>query len=178
MAQIRQVVSESLQATVRRLLPSQQGFTEDLQASNVITPIIDLTPTAEGSVLPYELQTAISFGGITTFTVIGTTSDIITNAGFYRVFGAANLNAEAADLSAGLFNLNDGSTDKSIINFNQASSSAFSEFFVATYDFTVFLPAGHKLTGTSQANGRLDGSFRQIADVNGNLTDPNGFTPQ
>jgi hypothetical protein len=40
MAQIKSVVSESLQATIRRLLPSQSGFTEDLQAQNVIVPVI------------------------------------------------------------------------------------------------------------------------------------------
>ena len=48
MAQLISITSEALQATIRRLLPSQQGFGEDLQASNVITPVIDVTPTAEG----------------------------------------------------------------------------------------------------------------------------------
>ena len=52
MAQIINITSEALQATIRRLLPSQQGFGEDLQATNVVQPIIDLTPTAEGTVLP------------------------------------------------------------------------------------------------------------------------------
>jgi hypothetical protein len=60
--EITSVTSEALQATIRRLLPSQQGFGDDLQATNLITPIIDLTPTAEGSVLPTYLQTAIAFG--------------------------------------------------------------------------------------------------------------------
>ena len=45
MAQLINLTSEALQATIRRLLPSQQGFGEDLQATNVVTPIIDLTPT-------------------------------------------------------------------------------------------------------------------------------------
>ena len=49
MAQLISITSEALQATVRRLLPSQQGFGEDLQATTVVTPIIDLTPSAEGS---------------------------------------------------------------------------------------------------------------------------------
>ena len=61
MAQITQITSEALQATIRRLLPSQQGFGEDLQASNVITPIIDLTPTAEGSSLSENLSTALAW---------------------------------------------------------------------------------------------------------------------
>ena len=74
MAQITSVTSEALQATIRRLLPSQQGFGEDLQASNVIFPIIDLTPTAEGSVLGTNLQTAIAFGSITSINANSSTA--------------------------------------------------------------------------------------------------------
>jgi len=43
------VNSEELQTQIRDLLPSQNGFGSELQASNVITPIIDLTAAAEGS---------------------------------------------------------------------------------------------------------------------------------
>ena len=52
------VNSEALQEQIRDLLPSQNGFGSELQASNVITPIIDLTATAEGSSLGTDLQTA------------------------------------------------------------------------------------------------------------------------
>ena len=40
------VNSEALQTQIRDLLPSQNGFGSELQASNVITPIIDLTAAA------------------------------------------------------------------------------------------------------------------------------------
>ena len=56
------VNSEQLQATVRNLLPSQNGFGSELQATNIITPIIDLTPSAEGTVLRQDLQKALTFG--------------------------------------------------------------------------------------------------------------------
>ena len=49
MAEITSVTSEALQRKVRELLPSQRGFGEDLQAQNVIVPIVDLTRSAEGS---------------------------------------------------------------------------------------------------------------------------------
>ena len=52
------VNSEQLQTTIRNLLPSQAGFGSELQASNVITPIIDLTASAEGSSTPEFLQRA------------------------------------------------------------------------------------------------------------------------
>ena len=61
------VNSEALEAQIRDLLPSQRGFGSELQASNVILPIIDLTPTAEGSILRTDLQTALSFGSLTAF---------------------------------------------------------------------------------------------------------------
>ena len=61
MAQVTSVTSEALQTQIRNLLPSQQGFGEDLQASNVIVPIIDLTATAEGSALPLDLSSAATF---------------------------------------------------------------------------------------------------------------------
>ena len=82
MTQIINITSEALQATIRRLLPSQQGFGEDLQASNVITPIIDLTPTAEGSVVRQDLQTALAFGSQTAFDVGGATTTLANSPGF------------------------------------------------------------------------------------------------
>ena len=81
MAQITSVTSEALQALIRRLLPSQQGFGEDLQASNVIIPIVDLTSTAEGSALTSNLQTAINFGGATAISLSAAGSATLANVG-------------------------------------------------------------------------------------------------
>ena len=87
MSQIINITSEALQATIRRLLPSQQGFGEDLQASNVIMPVIDLTPTAEGSSVPANLQNASAYGSNTTFFANNSTNTLVTGGGFYRVIG-------------------------------------------------------------------------------------------
>jgi hypothetical protein len=81
------VNSEALQAQIRDLLPSQNGFGSELQASNVITPIIDLTAAAEGSGLPVSMQQAIAFGSQTAFEVTNTSTVIGNTAGFYRIFG-------------------------------------------------------------------------------------------
>ena len=81
------VNSEALQTTIRDLLPSQNGFGSELQASNVITPIIDLTTSAGGSTLPRDLQTALAFGSQTTFDVTNGSSTIANSPGFYRVVG-------------------------------------------------------------------------------------------
>jgi hypothetical protein len=41
------------------------------------------------------------------------------------------------------------------------------------------LAAGESLTTTTDTtNSNSSGSYRQVADVNGNLIDPSGFAPQ
>ena len=179
MAEIREVVSEQLQATIRRLLPSQKGFTEDLQASNVITPIIDLTPTAEGSSLPEYLQNALAFGSQTEFTAAGGSTDIISNAGFWRVTGSVNLAGNSASIVQAAFGLFDGATFKTIYNWRKLGTTSFSEFFTLSFDIVVYLRAGETLRASnSTTNADIRGSYRQLADVNGVLTNPAGFSPQ
>lgn len=172
MAEIVPVVSEALEAQVRDLLPSQRGFGEDLQASNVITPIIDLTAAAQGTITPQYLQTAIAFGSQTSFLITNATGTTIVNTtGFYRIFGVSTLRA-AGNCQ---FDLTNGLSTKSIWQMpGDASADVCVEF-----DFIVFLASGESLTGTgSSADAVLSGSSRQVADVNGNLVYPVGFTPQ
>lgn len=178
MAQITRVTSEALQATVRRLLPSQQGFGEDLEATNVITPVIDLTPTAEGSEIRQDIQTALAFGSVTSFAVKNGSSDIITTPGFFRVFGSANLESTTSGARNGTFSLSDGSTSTDIIAF-EVESTAAGQNQVTLFDFVVFLRAGDKLSGSTSSNQQsLKGCTRQIATVTGILVNPAGFTPQ
>lgn len=178
MAEITTVTSEALQAELRRLLPSQQGFGEDLQASNVITPIIDLTTAAEGSSTPQFLQTAVAFGSQTVFDVNNTATVIINTAGFYRVLGifsGRNTSGSNTDVS---FSMSDGTSSKKVFGGDYIASGNESAWAVA-YDFNVFLRSGDSLTASSTSSrASVIGSTRQIADVNGNLVNPVGFTPQ
>ena len=175
---ISTVTSEQLQQKLRQLLPSQQGFGTDITASDTILPIIDLTPAAEGSDVRQDLQTALAFGSQTTFQVFNTTSTLISTTGFYRVFGAANLEAAAAGVRLIDFELSDGITDKLIIAFSLENTATAAQQ-VIPFDFVVFLAAGESLKCTSSSNQQTcQGSTRQIADVNGNLTNPSGFNPQ
>jgi len=178
MAQIRQVVSESLQATIRRLLPSQQGFTEDLQASNVITPIIDLTPTAEGSQVRADLQTALAFGSQTAWTAINQTTVIANTAGFYRIWGGlVVMQPVSGNPRKAIFNMSNGFSTKEVFELH-VEPSAGDNIISETVDFTVFLAAGDSISAVSDsAFSLMHGSVRQIADVNGNLVNPSGFTP-
>ena len=178
MAQIRSVVSESLQSTIRRLLPSQQGFTEDLQATNVIQPIIDLTPTAEGDTLEQSLAQAIAFEN-TSFRVNNTTTTIVNNSGFYRVFGSGFLQQPGSGADRfGSFQISNGLTNKVVWETQLLPSSAANAGF-PIFDFVICLGSGESfLASTTNASVVLAGSTRQIADVNGNLIDPVGFQSQ
>lgn len=179
MAQLINITSEALQATIRRLLPSQQGFGEDLQASNVITPIIDLTPTAEGSELPGNLQQALSFDSQTVTEVAVGTNTILTTTGFYRVFGQSIVLSTSSTIGLDKLLLNDGTSDKLIFNHNGATSVADVAMASMPFDFIIYLNPGESLK-TNRLNGfsSFTVNTRQVADINGNLINPAGFVSQ
>jgi len=179
---ISSVTSEALQLKLRQLLPSQQGFGTDLSASDTIIPIIDLTAAAEGSDTPEYLQTALAFGSQTIFSVNNSSSTIANSPGFYRVFGCAVAqNIQTGAANAAFFTLTDGASSKTIFNLTCDSSQTTNSALALSelYDFTVFLAAGESLTADSSDTQAFNkGSIRQVADVNGVLVQPSGFTPQ
>lgn len=175
MAQTINITSEALQKTVRDLLPSQQGFGEDLQASNVIVPTIDLTPSAEGSVLRSDLQRALGFG--TTHTQVANgTSTLVSSTGFFSVYGIMTWRGSVTN-EVGSIQLTDGLTTKVLWEANiLGSGSPDVTHLSQEIDFTAYLRAGDSLTCTSSAAViTFNVTTRQIADVNGNLTNPLGF---
>ena len=173
---ISTVTSEALQLKLRQLLPSQQGFGTDLSASDTIIPVIDLTAAAEGSDVPEYLQTALAYGSNTSFLAAGATVTLQNTPGFFRVIGTVMNNVfSTAHLSK--FEITDGVTPKIMWSFNSVAGST--DFLAQSYDFTVYLNAGESLTATTTTTVFiLAGSSRQVADVNGTLVQPVGFTPQ
>ena len=178
MAQIIRITSEALQATVRRLLPSQQGFGEDLQASNVIQPIIDLTPTAEGSGLPEFLQTSLAKDSQTSFSLQeNTTTNVISTPGFFRIIGYGSATIDTTAERVAKWDITDGTSTKTIAEYRNRPGLA-DEVVTWQFDFNVYLNAGEILQGALGAANRLTGTTRQIADITGNLVNPAGFTSQ
>ena len=173
--EITPITSEALQAAIRQLLPSQVGFGDDLQATNLITPIIDLTNTASGVGTSESLSQAINFGGTTGFRVANSTNTvIINNTGFFRVRGNAGIFTQNGFTYE--FNIFDGATSKVLFSYDIEVSGADQ---IATFDFVVFLTANDSLRATTGAvSAIISGNFQQIADINGNITNPVGFTPQ
>lgn len=169
------VNSEALEATIRDLLPSQRGFGSELQASNVILPIIDLTPTAEGSALASDLARAINFGGATTFATNNTTETPASGLGFYRVKGVSNHFLQSSGAGGNEIIINDGSTDKIIMSFTGTTNTT-GNYIGIPFDFVVFLRSQDSLiTKSTTARQTIQGSVRQIADGNGTTITPTGF---
>jgi len=168
------IKAQGLEDKINQLLPSQGGFQAgvDLSASTTIIPIVDLTETAEGSSLRQDLQTALSHGSITTFSVSLATSTLIDTTGYFRVFGSASFASDTAVTKSGKFTLSDGATGKDIVEYSAIANSSGKDNVIVPYDFVVFLEAGHSLTCTATNFATMSGSTRQLADLAGNLTNP------
>jgi len=164
--------SQELENKVRELLPSQGGAGAgfDLSASTQIIPIIDLTEQAEGSNVRQDLQTALSFSTITNFNVSNTTTTILNNTGYFRIFGNYQGVTAGGDRDSE-FVITDGAATKTLLKIGTPATADGSQ--IVPYDFITFLTAGDSVTATtSTADCFLIGCTRQIADINGSLTNP------
>ena len=175
MSQIINITSEALQATIRRLLPSQQGFGEDLQASNVITPIIDLTPSAEGSSVPVQLQEAFFLGQTSVTQRNNGLSTLVNTPGFWRVNYQMTCRNGGAS-SAMEIRVTDGTSTTVFVRMNEQFNGSG-----CTLEgiLTVFLQTGESIQLASDISASfIHATARQIAAVNGTLVNPAGFTQQ
>lgn len=168
------IKSQQIEDKINQLLPSQGGFAPgvDFSASTTVIPIVDLTETAEGSLLREDLQTSLSLNSITSFNVNNTTSTLINTPGYFRVFGAFSGRNASSTAESGSFTLTDSITSKKIVEF-QLRQAATEINTVESFDFNVFLEAGESLTCTSTTSIIfMTGNTRQIADLQGNLVNP------
>lgn len=167
--------SQELENKVRSLLPSQGGAGAgfDLSASTQIIPVIDLTESAQGSNLRQDLQTALSHGSITEFNVVNSNATIINNTGYFRIFGVMSAQGVPV-VDAVNISISDGVTSKVILEGKMSSSQTDVGFLpVIPFDFNVLVEAGHSVTVNSgYANIRIAGCTRQLASLDGTLTNP------
>jgi hypothetical protein len=170
MAQEFTINSTAIESKINQLLPSQGGFGAgvDFSASTMVIPIVDLTETAEGSDVRADLQTALSHL-VTNYSVSNTATTVLTTTGYYRFFGNAYTYV-ASQAIQGTIKISDGVTSKTLFDIRGKESGNQSNEY---YDFIVFLKAGDSIIVESAvADCQLAGSFRQIADIAGNLVDP------
>ena len=165
--------SEALEAKFRQVFPAQAGaeLIQDLYASGVIQPVIDFSSVAEGSVLPVNLQTAWDFA--TGFSQSsGAPANIITTPGFWQI--DLSFGNDSGGTTSATVQVSDGLSTKTIW-----SAQAFNATTTIVTDnpIVVFVRAGDTVSITTSSNfGIFRAWYRQIADVNGNLVNPLGFT--
>lgn len=171
------VTSEALEAKYRQVFPAQGGaeLVQDLFASGVIQPVVDFSSVAEGSILPQELQQSWDFS-TGSASVTGATTTLINNTGFWKVNLTWQLNTGAAATATSIVRINDGASTKNIWGISENYSPTAIAYGTASNSFVVFLRAGDSLEAVVPTGCIIDAWYRQIADVNGTLVNPLGFT--
>lgn len=173
------ITDEALEKRFRDTFKSQGGaeLVDDLYASGVIIPTVDFTAAATGDVLEPVLQRAWD-SATSLVTVTNTTNvNLTTTSGFYKVdFTFLDNAAVSTNVVIDIF---DGTTPSPVFRYSHGAIGATNEFTqLINEQFFVFLRSGDTLRGTatSTVNQPMYVWTRQIADVNGNLTNPSGFT--
>lgn len=168
MAQEFTIKNEVIESKINQLLPSQGGFGAgvDFSASTMIIPIVDVTESAEGSILRQDLQSAYSLASNTTSTVTNAATTIINTTGYYKISGTVRI---TSGTGAASIQVTDGFTTKDL--FRVAAASGFNRN--EPFELMVFLPAGASCVANSTATTmQISVTHRQIADVSGNLVNP------
>ena len=165
--------NQTLENKIRELLPSQGGAGAgfDLSASTQIIPIIDVTESAEGSNLRADLQSSISFKSASVFSVNGSTTDIITTTGYFRVLCGITLLTGGGGTQEANFIINDGSSGKTIHSL-RAIGSTQKAITSETIDFIIKVTAGDTFKISTTGDVTVKGSSRQLASITGELTNP------
>lgn len=175
------VTDEALEKRFRDTFRSQGGaeLVDDLYAQGVIVPVVDFTAAATGDVLPQNLQTAWDFSTGSQVIRQTTPQTLISNAGFWQVdliLTALTSFTTAQQLQATV-DITDGVTTKAIWAFENASNRTLEINSAVEDKFVVFLRSGDSLTAEVQdPDFPMTIWWRQIADVSGNLVNPQGFT--
>lgn len=170
------VTSEALEKKFRDVFPSQGGaeLVDDLYASGVIQPVVDFSSVAAGDFLPVQLQEAWDFSTGRDQNSAGGTNTVVSTPGFWLLNTTVTYVGNAA-VNATL-QINDGASTKPFWDMDPViGSTNVAEIFVVAPQI-VFLRAGDSLESVGGPNTVLVTCYRQVADVNGNVVNPLGFT--
>jgi len=174
MGQEFKINSSAIESKINQLLPSQggSGAGVDFSASTMVIPIVDLTESAEGSNVRQDLQTALSHTNTTGFFIQNQTTTITSTTGYFRIFGTTTLLSNTTTAPKTSLIINDGATVKEMYQFTGYQTTDVG-ILSESFDFVVFLKAGDSLQGISTTtSAKIQGTVRQIADINGELTNP------
>ena len=168
---------EAIEEDLNTNFPSQGQGNPPLyySLSEVVVPTYSINDVAQGGGLPENLQTAWDFSTGTQITT-NTTNTLINNAGFWRVQSTITADLEISGGPAALLRINNGVSTKIVWALDTLSGSGF-QLNSQTFEFVVFLRSGDSLEAeTNNTSLILSNQWRQIADLNGNLINPLGFS--
>lgn len=169
---------EAIEEDLNSNFPSQGQGNPPLyySLSEVVVPTYSINTVAEGSSLPQNLQTAYDFSTVN-FEINNGSQVIANTPGFYKVLVVANIYQADTTMNSQI-SISDGTTTKVVWRVDGIVGSAQVENdTIATAEFVVFLRTGDSLNGSTNTNtASLFVSSRQIADANGNLVNPLGFS--
>jgi len=164
-------VDENFQRAYRNTFPSQTSSGRDLHVSDVVIPVVDFTPTTSGTSIPFDLLSSLNLN-TTKFTITsGVDTTIITNTGFFR----CNFNFQGSAAASGTIAFtNDGGTTRTEVELMECNNTIeYTRFIFNRVGFTTLF-ATSSVTGSNPVTV----SVTPVADVNGNLLQPNGYSPQ
>ena len=170
-------VSEEFQRAFRNTFTGQVNSGRDLHVSDVVIPVVDFTPTTSGTSLPESLRYCVNrnssaFAGGVDVTL---TSLNLTN-GFYRIQAGLSSHSGQHNLSFYLQGASLLGIETIYLN-----GSASNTGLVTNRDFIVYQKVGDDLQYSFTefaGNGYYTFTVTPIADVNGNIINPNGYDPQ
>ena len=163
-------VSENFQRSYRNTFPSQVSSGRDLHVSDVVIPIVDFTPTTSGTSLALELRNCINKNSSLTRITTQTTTTVINGSGFFNV--TCDLLANGGNAISQFEIFTDNTTALSIMNLRAGNG------FNTRTTFVVYLNSNDILRVVTSSACDLSVMQTPLADINGNLTNPNGYDPQ
>jgi len=172
------VTDEALEKRFRDTFRSQGGaeLVDDLYAQGVIVPVVDFTAAATGQQLGQNLQTAVDFSTSLVSKNSAGTSTLTTSPGFWRFYGQASIDYFGNPAEEVRIRLTDGFSTKIIWNLRGIVVTGSNSAVSSSFDLVVFLRSGDSASVQVNNGGAIDLAYRQIATVNGDLVNPQGFT--
>jgi hypothetical protein len=168
---------EAIEEDLNSNFPSQGQGNPPLyySLSEVVVPTYSINQAAEGSILRSDLQRAWDFS--TGHDQISNTfTTVVNNTGFWLIDFEFTVTHGGVDRIGEIY-LTDGLTNKIIWKTKAKSSQTGGGVSVSSNEFVVFVKSGESIVGvTDDSQAVLNISYRQIADLNGNLTNPLGFS--
>lgn len=164
-------VSENFQRAYRNQFPSQTSTGRDLHVSDVVVPIVDFTPTASGNNLPTTLQFCRNISTTITSLSGSSSGDLSTTLGFLGLDLQFITDGNNNYLEMYIENVSTGATNTFVTLIGNTDTSD---------QIVYYVPSGYK---TSYALGGAGvhsavAILTPLADVNGNIIQPSGYSPQ